>query len=625
MLSLAIKIRHNINNIVILSINTKLKKTMENCVELIEKIIELYLKGKIRSKQQISQMLAEGITQGMGEIFDRVLEQKIEETTAQLETKLKATRVLRALETIKKEWINYQKENQVNQTIATATQQIIATETNQQILTLLKIIDPNKKETLNRKQLTELAESLKNEPSKTEEINQLANGIIEGLKAFSQLEDHIINWIYEQNKSTLGFAQEKKGPWIYWEKKINSPLPKQLFQTLGEEKDITEISRKSNEREIAAWVELIILLQYLQKGLVTWFDKQPYDAKIGKKLSYTTLLSFSNIWAQLSIGFNQKNHLNQACFQVMLQILRTLAKRDDFPLYGGIFASFSGKYLQNALTYFDEPLTLFEGDQDKARLLALLGYSQRVLGNYQKAKTFHEEALEILSKTEDKPCFIAHLNHLCRIYIEEKEYSQAINYSQRALIFSRQYADRLGEANALVNLGYSKVFSAREIDSMDATIYQEAINYLEEGLQLAEKLGDRSILALGYNSLGIAYQMNSQPTAAIKALESAKKVAQSFGDAYLQGLNFAYLAEAYYSLENTSEAIHNGFLAMYLLNQIQSEKWRSSAGLLSIILGQIGTEKFQSILLENRPKIIRIIGVDGYDYLLELLNEYNNN
>ncbi|MGK7957311.1 MAG: hypothetical protein AB4063_18980, partial [Crocosphaera sp.] len=89
-----------------------------------------------------------------------------------------------------------------------------------------------------------------------------------------------------------------------------------------------------------------------------------------------------------------------------------------------------------------------------------------------------------------------------------------------------------------------------------------------------------------------------------------------------QGLNFTYLAEAYYSLENLSKTIYYGGLGMYLLHQIDSAEYRQAAGLLSIIKGKVTTTEFNTLLEQNRPQIIKLIGVDGYDELPKLLEEY---
>jgi tetratricopeptide (TPR) repeat protein len=576
-------------------------------------------------------MLETAVEPGTGEILERCLNQRLETTKAQLDTKLKAARVLRALETIEKQWLRWQAENQVNEDISEITESILAVEPEDYFLAIVDAIDPNQDEPLTSDQLQKLAENLKaatnnQNPNLAQDWQQLSTGITAGLASFTALEGDLVSWMYTTGGNFSGFGAEKPNPWRIWGQKMSSPLPKQLFQTLAQQQPVASLAQALNNLELRALVELAILLQYLQRGLVNWFDQQPYNSKFGKELSYSTLLTFASIWCELwQVFFDDKPALADGCFLMMLQILRSFAQRDDFPLYSGVFASFSGEYLQDTLDYFDEPLKQIEGTEEKARILTLLGYSQRTIGAYDKAIIFHEEALEIAIEADDYPCEIANLNHLSRTNVNLKKYSEAINYSQRAIIAARQVGDKLGEANALVNLGYSQVLAARQLESIATENYSEAIRYLEQGVELAKKQGDLQSQSFGYSSLGIAYVILEQPTAAIAALTQGAELAQYSRDVYLQGLSFSYLAEAYYSIEDRSAVIVYASLGMYLLYQINSTEWRQTAGLLSILQGQIGQEEFKKILAQKRSQIITLIGVDGYDYLPQLLEEYKQN
>ena len=595
---------------------------------LIDRIVELTLKGKISSVERVYKMLVEEVEVGTGEIFERSLQQRIEAAQAQLETKLKAARVLRALQTIEKQWVRWQEENQVDAEISDIAQYILAGEPEDYFLRTVDALDPNQDDPLSIDRLAKLAESIKtaakqqSDAQVAQDWQQLAVGIAEGLQSFTALEGDLVSWMYGSDSNFSGFGAEKPNPWRIWAQKISSPLPKQLFQTLAQQRSPVDFGRAADNLELRAWIELGIVLQYLQQGLVTWFDKQPYNSKFGKELSSSTLLTFASIWSQLWQAFaNSKPALADGCFLMMLQILRTFAQRKDFPLYSGVFASFSGDYLQDTLDYFDEPLKQVEGTEEKARIITLLGYSQRTAGDYEKAIIFHEEALEIAIAANDYACEIANLNHLSRTNVNLKNYSEALKYSQRALIAARQVGDKLGEANASVNLGYAKVFAARQLDRMTAEDYSEAIRYLEQGVELAKKQGDLQSQSFGQVSLGIAYVILEQPTAAIASLTKGAELAQYSRDVYLQGLSFSYLAEAYYSIEDKAAAITYGNLGMYLLERIDSVEWRQVAGLLSIIQGQIG-EEYPNLLGQQRSQIISSIGVDGYDYLLKLLEEY---
>lgn len=604
---------------------------------LIDQIVDITLKGQIRSKEQVYQILIQEISPGSGEIFERCLAERLGTIENQLKTdkdefkQAKATRSLRALKTIQGEWERWQKENRVSNAIASSVQQIITAEPNNRLLTLLQIIDPNREHPLTLEQLQQLAKALQQQmlqianPDTEQDVQQIIVGITKGLASWQRLEPDLVSWIYQQRQ--LGFAgtAEQNGPWALWAKKVNSSFPQALFNTISFNHSIAEFAAKQGNIEPSYLIELAVILQCLQRGLVAWFDKLIYDSKVGAKLSISTFLTFAAIWCQLANGFNNSTRsgeiLANSCFQLTLQVLRAFSQRDYFPLYGGVFASFSGEYLRNTLEYLDEPLRRVEGTQAKARILTLIGASMRAMGQYDRSINFHQQALEIARKEGDKPCEIANLNHLSRTHVAQKNYEEAIDFSQRALILSRQSGDKLGEVNALANLGYSEVFKARQLQEVEPEIYESAVNYLQRGLQLSEQLGDRQSQALCYSSLGIAYTILEQPQEAIKYLANGWQSAQVSGDLYLQGLNLAYLAQAYYSTENLQKAVFAGCLSIYLLEQIGASEWRKPAGLLIILQGQLG-DGFEAALKQERSQIIPIIGVDGYDYIPEILKKY---
>jgi tetratricopeptide (TPR) repeat protein len=611
-------------------------------LSLLDNMIEMTLKGQIRSKEQVYQMLVKDIETGTGEIFERVLAERVSQIETTLKTekdelkKAKATRSQRAIKTIQTEWERWQKDNQISGLITSAGDQILAASSSERLTILFRILDPNQQHPLTIEQLQKLAKLLHQKllqtsnPDTETEVQQILAGITQGIASWQKLEGDLVSWIY-QRSNQIGFAgtPEDNGPWALWAKKLTTPVPKALFKTLSLNESIPELINQKITVEAADLVELAIILQGLQRGLVNYFDKLVYDSKIGAKLSISTFLTFAVIWSFLANGFERATSLNSstrerftnACFQVTLQILRAFSQRDYFPLYGGIFASFAGQYLRNALDYLDEPLKQVPGTQEKARILTLLGYSQRAQGRYDRAITFHEQALEIAQQADDQACMIANYNHLSRTYVSLKNYADAIRYSQRALILSRQTGNRLGESNALANFGFSEVFQAKQQDQLEPEVYESAIHYLEQGLQLAEKLADRQSQALCYSSLGIAYVTIDQPQEALQFLAKGLEFAQYSGDLYLQGLTFAYISQAYYSATILQKAVAYGSLGMYLLEQIGAGEWRQPAALLTIIQGQWG-EGFDTALKQSRPEIIAFIGVDGYDHIPQLLKNY---
>ena len=599
---------------------------------LIDRIVQTTLKGQISSKEQVYQLLRQEVEPGTGELFERFLSQQIQAFEQQQNSQTdelkqaKAMRSLRALKTIQGEWERVQKDLAVSSTLNAALETIFAAPESEVLGALITAIDPNRNPALTLSQIQQLAVSLQKQvPSTDGDVAQLAQGLIAGIASWQSLQDYLISWMYD-NPEPLGFVgvPGQRGPWTVWGKQVKSPLMRSLFQTLALQQPVDEWISQQDNISLSAWVELAVTMQCLQQGLVAWFNKQAYNAKAGANLSTSTFLTFAAIWSQLANGLRQSltssNYLD-SCFQITLQILRTFAQTKDFPLYGGIFALFSGDRLRSTLSYFDAPLKQVEGTQEKARILTLLGYSLQALGQLESAKAFAQQALDIAQTRGDVQCEIANLNHLSRACVTQKDYESAINYSQRALILARQSGERLGEANALANLGYSQVFQGQQLQS-ELEVYESAIQYLQQGLELSKRLGDEQSQALCCSSLGVAYLVLSQPQSAIPYLEIALQSARTSGDLYLQGQNFASLASAYYSSQNIEMAMTTGSLGMYLLEQIGSVQWRQPAGLLTILQGQLGDPAFQNLLKQCKAQIIPVIGVDGYDYLPLLLNQY---
>jgi tetratricopeptide (TPR) repeat protein len=608
----------------------------ERYLTLIDHIVQMTLKGEIRAKEQVYQLLVDGVSGGTGEIFERGLGDRLTAAQDQFDSltdelkQAKAGRILRALKTIQGEWLKWQEKNQATEALDAIVQQMIrAVPQGDHLNVFLTATDPNRPKPLNLAQWQQLAKKLQQPTdlpaNEAEPIHQVAQGILRSLEGWHRLENHLVSWMYDQNRSQLGFegVPGEKGPWVAWAKQVNSPTPQALFQTLAMGDSVVEwVERQS--LSLTDFVEVVGILRCLQQGLINWFDKLVYDSKVGAKLSISTFLGFSIVWSQLATGFTrgQSEMFMNGCFQMTLQILRTFAQCSYFPLYGGIFASFSGEYLRDALSYLDEPLRRAEGTQEKARILTLLGYSTRALGQPERAVEFHQQALEMAREAADSMCEVANLNHLSRTCVVQGNFAEAINYAQRGVILSRQKGDRQGEANALANLGYSEVFQAQALEQSDPDLYEMAVDRLQQGLDLSEKVGDRQSQALCLSSLGIAYVVLEQAEGAIAYLEKGIQTAQFTGDLYLQGINLSYLAEAHYRLQDYGKAVQAGCLAMYLLEQIASTSWRQAAGLLTVLRGKVGTEKFQELLGQQRPAIIPVIGVDGYDHLPSLLEWY---
>ena len=610
--------------------------------DLVHQLVAMTLKGKFASKGQIARYLSETIQPGSGEVFERALmgrSQELDQQVAEEADELKQAKAIRGQRAIKMvvgAWEQVQQDFMAANEISSTVQSLTQAEPNEVLGVFLGLIDPNRKTSLNRDQLTQLAKDLKEQsPSHPEaeqyDLRRLGDGLSQALKAWSTLEPDLLGWVYEAAQGSIGFGgvPGSSGPWAYWEKRVEASFLKDGLKTLGLQNSIGDWVEHHQRVELEDWLVMALVLQWMQRGLIAWFDKQAYDPKAGPKLSISVYLSFTVLWYELANGYQRASLLNstsreryeQASLQVSLQLLRTFARQSYFPLYGGIFASFSGGYLKMTLDYLDIPLRWVEGVQEKARILTLLGTSQQQLGQVEKAIDFFSEALDLAREAMDRECEIANLNHLSRCAISQTEYDTAINQAQRSLLLSRQYGDIRGQANALVNLGYGQVLQCQTVERPNLDDYELAMNYLQQGLTLAEKEGDRQSEALACVSLGIALNVQQEYSKAIASFEQGLKALDAIGDLALRGRIYGQLSEAHYGLEHLELSTFYGCLGMYLLHQIESPLWRQVAGLVSILQGKHG-EQYSSALDKYRSQIQAVIGVDGYDAIADLMFKY---
>jgi len=633
-----------------------LQSWSERYQDLIERLVDSVLQGKFYSKEHLltELKLMDEFKDAESEIFERCLQEEINKVEDQINNtsdelkKSRGNRRNRALGTIQEMWTKWQKENQKTEASANAMRQILDVASGERLITLLQILDINQPQSFTHSHISQLAELLANQAELSQdlelvtELNEFGNGLSSGLESLSSLQENVLSWIHDQGYRPMGFesVHGQQGPWAVWAKQVNKPFIKQLFQFKAQNQSVSILAEVQTEINLSILVELVVLLAGVQKILINWFDQQLYSVRWGKYFSCSTLMTFAILWCELSNGFDRAIHLpnknRQAlahgCFQMILQTLRTFAQRDDFPLYGGIFASFSGENLHHTFEYLDRPLQQLDITKEKGRIMTLLGYSQRILGKHEQAKSFHQDALEIARQVGDSICEVANLNHLARTSIAQKEYQVAIAYSQRALILARQEGDRLGEANGLVNLGHSQVLEANQQEQMQEEFYEQNIEYLKQALSLTERVDRDYVMpylkaqteALACNTLGIAYVILGQSQTAVAYLEKGAESACLIGDQYLQGINLAYLAEAYYNCQSLELALYSACLAMYILERISAQEWRQAAGLTSILKGRIGSESFDEFLRQHRSKIVAFIGVDGFDYIPQLLEKYRD-
>ncbi|MBE9028939.1 tetratricopeptide repeat protein [filamentous cyanobacterium LEGE 11480] len=612
--------------------------------QFIDDIVAQTLKGAFRSQAQVERLLAAQLETGTSEILERCLMSRAETYAQQLAAgdltaiqQAKVTRQANALKTLQKAWERWQQGYVVERDCAMIASQILQADPDARLLVLVQALDENQTDRFSQPHLEQLSRQLKTIADQQPDadaalmLRQFGTGVAQGLQSYEQLKGDLVSWLFQQ-PGELGFgsAAESVEPWRTWAATTNRSLPQALFGLQAQNESAANLAGAQPTIDWAAWVELVILLRSLQNGLVAWFEMQPYDFRAGQNLTGSTFMMFAMVWSEISRGWrdrtnlagNQSEQLAETFFQLTLQTLRRFAQRENFPLYGGAFATFSTAGLRATVSYLDQPLKAVGQVQEKARILTVLGYSQRWLNQYDRAQEMHEEALELAQQVADQRCEVANLCHLSRLFLVQQDYESAVSYGQRALIRARQTGDGQGEANALVAVGYGEVMQLERREVVTAEDLETPMRFLAQGQQMSQKFADVQGQAFAAVGLGVAQLLLSEFGAARRSLEQGLELIAVVGDRDLQALSYGYLGEVCYQQGQLEVAAYCAGIGMYLLEQRGRGAWRKSAALVSILLGKAGVESPGELLGELRSRLLSRIGQDGLDHLTTLMQQY---
>jgi len=122
------------------------------------------------------------------------------------------------------------------------------------------------------------------------------------------------------------------------------------------------------------------------------------------------------------------------------------------------------------------------------------GTANRIQGNYDKALSFHTNALENDRKHGNRSGEALSLNNLGNVYLKQGKYRDAINSYERSLNIRQDLNDTEGIAASLNNLG---MVYKNQGD------HDRALVYYQNALKIFEQMDDRIGLANALNNIGI--------------------------------------------------------------------------------------------------------------------------
>lgn len=183
---------------------------------------------------------------------------------------------------------------------------------------------------------------------------------------------------------------------------------------------------------------------------------------------------------------------------------------------------------------------LLEGREYLSTMLALPGAAERTalrasvlnalatltfeLGNFDAARSFLEESLEIARALGDRRNLGVAINHLSWTNLIQGRYQLAQELAEESLALARDLNDKRGMAVAFNNLGWATGFRG------DLTA---SVAYAENGLQLRREIADERGVGFSLMNLGWVEGMLGRIEAANAFMAQARHLLQALGDKQL--------------------------------------------------------------------------------------------
>jgi ATP/maltotriose-dependent transcriptional regulator MalT len=191
----------------------------------------------------------------------------------------------------------------------------------------------------------------------------------------------------------------------------------------------------------------------------------------------------------------------------------------------GTFAWHRGEYEQ-AKVFHGEALDLYRelGDEGNAAFaLMCLGVQDLDQGEYERAKPFIEEALTLSRELGDKRNIGYALHNLADVARHTGDYEQARTLGMEAISVSQEMDDEWTVARNFVWLGIVTAYKGDD--------HEEAAGFLEEGFELIREVGDWEWVAYALDSFAVLAGAKGQGERAARLWGAAEALRKSIGAA----------------------------------------------------------------------------------------------
>ena len=197
-----------------------------------------------------------------------------------------------------------------------------------------------------------------------------------------------------------------------------------------------------------------------------------------------------------------------------------------------------------------------------------LGSAYYMMGQYQKAISCYEQALDVVREMKDRWGESVWLGNLGNCYADIGQTDRAIEYYMQALDIAQEIGYRGGEAVHLGNLGGCYA----DIGQTD-----RAIEHYMQALDISQELVDRQGEARHLGNMGNCYADIGQIDRAIECCERSLAIAREIGYRLMESASLAYKGHALVDRGELDNAVQSFNQAIEIADAIENAQTQNVA------------------------------------------------
>ncbi len=229
--------------------------------------------------------------------------------------------------------------------------------------------------------------------------------------------------------------------------------------------------------------------------------------------------------------------------------------------------------------------------------LGQLGRSYYILGEYERAHSLYDEAIQLARETGNKKAESIWVSNKGNVFHKQGDFKTAIQLHTEALSTAQQVDYHWSEELCIGRLGHIDLDQGRT---------EAAIARFNQAIKLAQEVGDQRYEGVWRGYLGTAYRALGKVDQGIKYHEQSLDIARNIGDQRWQGKQLGELGTASFETGQFQQAINYLQGALEIAHRIGDVQVEGShLGQLGLAFHRLGKTEVAISKLEEALKIAR--------------------